>query len=172
VRINCLALTIVLLLTLADELPACPVYRQVATKALRGDFGELTNWQRKGYSLLLEHGPAREGRAYVTHYTPWEGYPRGEATAYGWHCTEGCWAANAIPAYWYVLVQHPDTGFWELGWIRDNGASWNDAHWKRKAARQGVTVDCWLDKWTPRRSQTNRSWVGARYVAISAQKTW
>lgn len=148
------------------------IYHRVAQKALEGQFGQLDDWQIKGYTLLLQHGPAQEGRAYVTHYTPHEGYSRGEATAYGWACQEGCWAANSLPAYWYVLVQAPN-GFWELGWIRDNGADWNDAHWKRKARDvYGVEIDLWLDRWTPRAGLTNVSWPTARYYAISADKTW
>ena len=154
----------------AAELPSDPVQR-VAEKALGGDFGELEWWQATAYRLLAENGPAREGRAYVTHYTP-PHFKRGQGTRWGWGCTEGCYAANKLPGYWYVLVQHPGTGFWEMGWIRDTGASWNDAHWKRKARRIGITVDIWLDRWHPSPAMGNDSWQGAKYYAISAQKTW
>ena len=153
-----------------EALPTDPIAR-VAMKAILGFFGELTAWQHKAYTLLLKHGPAREGQAYVTHYTPPK-FKRGQATAFGWACTEGCWAANNLPKYWYVLVQNPNNGFWEMGWIRDCGASWNDAHWKQKAKRMGITVDIWLDRWTPDTSLGLVSWQGAKYIAISAQKTW
>jgi len=155
----------------AAELPSDPVQR-VAEKALNGSFGELEWWQATAYRLLAENGPAREGRAYVTHYCP-PHFKRSQGTRWGWGCTEGCYASNKLPGYWYVLVRHPGTGFWEAGWIRDTGASWNDAHWKRVARkRYGVEVDLWLDRWTPDRSLGLVSWPGARYVAISAQRTW
>ena len=145
--------------------------RRIAQKALRGDW-KLTPWQRKGYELLREYGPTQEGVAYVTHYTP-PRFWRGKRTRWGWGCTEGCWAANKLPGYWYILVQHPGTGFWELGWIRDTGAIWNDNHWRREARKHyGVTIDIWLDRWHPSSSMANKSWPGAIYVAISADKTW
>jgi len=153
------------------ELPADPCQR-VAVKALAGEFGELLPWQATAYRLLAENGPARQGKAYVTHYTP-PRFKRGQGTRWGWGCTEGCWAANKLPGYWYVLVQHPSSGFWEMGWIRDTGASWNDSRWKRVGReRYGVEVDLWLDRWHPSPKMANVSWPGAEYVAISAQNTW
>jgi len=167
-----LAISLLLLAApVAAELPADPCQR-VAEKALAGAFGELLPWQRTAYRLLAENGPARRGKAYVTHYTP-PRFKRHQGTRWGWGCTEGCWAANKLPGYWYVLVRHPSSGFWEVGWIRDTGASLNDARWKRVGReRYGVQVDLWLDRWHPSPKMANVSWPGANYIAISAVTTW
>lgn len=57
--------------TTAPELPADPAQR-AATKALRGDHGELKPWKQAAYELLVERGVTCDGYTYLTSYGPWE----------------------------------------------------------------------------------------------------
>ncbi len=133
-----------------------PVLR-VSQKARRGDFGKLTPWQQTGYTLAIERGATVTGIAKVTSFYPAEGYDEGEATAYGYGCSDSTVAANALPAHSFVLIELP-TG-WELRRVEDTGASWNDP----VARRQGT--DLWLDRWVRKPVGT----MHCRYAVIGGQ---
>ena len=62
------ALTATLPTAPTPDLPADPAQR-AATKALRGN---LQDWQRDAYTLLLAKHTTCRGYAYVTSYGPWE----------------------------------------------------------------------------------------------------
>ena len=123
----------------AGRLPEDPA-RRCAAKALRGDFGPLSEWQKRGYTALL-NGKPRYRRAWVTTYYPEEGFGRGDECRW-WSagCSERVAAANKLPAYAWVWV-------WpgHLRQVLDTGARRNDVI----AARKGA--DLWLDLWEPKR---------------------
>jgi len=81
-------------------LPADPVQR-VAAKALRGDYEELEAWQHKAYTYALAQNAQVSGVAWLTHYTPWEGFYRGNAVRWGQGCSERIAAAIMIDRAWY-----------------------------------------------------------------------
>lgn len=118
----------------ARELPSEPVQR-CATKALRGDFGELEAWQAAAYRMVLERGVRADRTARVTPYYGTE--PDGKIDRRDRACTLRHVAANSIPYGHYVWT--------ELGvrQVLDCGASWND-----RVAREKGT-DLWLDYWWP-----------------------
>lgn len=124
--------------TEATPLPQDP-FRRCATKALRGDYGPLQEWQRVGYQRGLEKG-ATPLPVWVTTYYPEEGFARGEATASGYGCSERVAAANLLPRWCFVWL--PSVG---LRQVLDCGARAND----RVAQRRGAA--CWVDLWEPRR---------------------
>lgn len=122
----------------AHSLPT-DAFRRCAVKALRGDYGPLAEWQRKGYRHGLEQG-AQQVRCWVTTYYPEEGFPRGATTASGHGCSERVAAANRLPRHSWIWT--PETG---LRQILDTGARSNDA----RAQRLGASL--WVDLWEPRR---------------------
>ena len=77
-------------------LPQDP-FRRCAVKALRGDYGQLAEWQRVGYARGLEVG-AVPVRVWATTYYPEEGFPRGARTASGYGCSRRC--CSAQPSDW------------------------------------------------------------------------
>mgnify|MGYP001455408016 CR=1 FL=1 len=119
------------------------VFRRCAVKALRGDYGPLAEWQRKGYRHGLEQG-AQQVRCWVTTYYPEEGFPRGATTASGHGCSERVAAANRLPRHSWIWT--PETG---LRQVLDRGARSNDA-----VAQRRYGADLWVDIWEPRRAAT------------------
>ena len=142
-----------------NKMPENPVKR-VATKALRGEYGNLEDWQYKAYKYALAQNAEVDGLAWVTSYGPWEGFMFGEACAYGYGCTDSTAAANLLPAHYYVLIELPDG--WEVRRIEDCGAKYND----KIAGRKGAEV--WIDRWV----RKNEGSYITRYASIRAFKTW
>jgi hypothetical protein len=135
----------------AEELPEDP-FQRCATKALRGDYGTLAGWQRRGYQAGLNADVAVQGTATVTSYYPQEGFPRGQATRSGVGVCEK--HAACLRNEWprlrgsYVWVQPTANSQGRLvGGIRqimDTGANSNHS-------RFGTAMgsDRWLDYWYP-----------------------
>jgi len=115
---------------LACELPDDPAQR-CATRAIRGDFGELKAWQRDGYQHILDNNITVQGTAKVTSYSyHWESrrMAGGEWTASGSHVhTAGCAANPGIPFGTLIWTPHglryvTDRGGWvKLGYVRGVG---------------------------------------------------
>ena len=132
-------------------LPADP-FQRCAVKALRGDYGTLADWQRRGYQAGLAAGVTVQGTATVTTYYPQEGFPRGQATRSGVGVCEK--HAACLRREWprlrgsYVWVQPTTNSQGRLvGGIRqimDTGANGNH---QRFGTRMGS--DRWLDYWYP-----------------------
>jgi hypothetical protein len=112
---------------------------ECATKALRGDFGKLAEWQRKGYTMALT-GQHNVKRAWLTTYYPQEGFARGQGCRWGIGTSERVAAANRLPARTYLWISNPP----HLRQIWDTGAHSND----HVAERRGA--DLWVDLWVPR----------------------
>lgn len=121
-----------------SALPENP-FARCATKALRGDYGELAEWQRKGYQRGLCNG-AQKTRCWVTTYFPEEGNHRGDTTASGWGCSERVASANLLPMWTWVWT--PQTGIRQ---VMDRGARSNDA-----VAQRRYGAELWIDFWEPR----------------------
>ncbi len=132
-------------------LPADP-FQRCAVKALRGDYGMLADWQRRGYQAGLAAGVTVQGTATVTTYYPQEGCYRGKAMRSGVGVTERY--AACLRREWprlrgsYVWVQPTMNSQGRLvGGIRqimDTGANSNHS---RFGTRMGS--DRWLDYWYP-----------------------
>lgn len=170
----------------AADLPADPVQR-VSIRALRGDFGKLQNWQHKAYKYALAQDAKINGLAFLTHYTPREGFYRGKAVRWGMGCSERVAAAIMIDRAWYgglplskrdrpgldrsrqvwtgdyILVELPSG--WQMRQILDTGAMWN----LPKARKKGCNI--WLDFWTDRESLRMKSWK-CQFAVIRAYRTW
>jgi len=127
-------------------------FQRCAVKALRGDYGTLADWQRRGYQAGLAAGVTVQGTATVTTYYPQEGFPRGQATRSGAGVCEK--HAACLRREWprlrgsYVWVQ-PTTNsqgrlVGGLRQIMDTGANSNH---RRFGTRMGS--DRWLDYWYP-----------------------
>ncbi len=142
-----------------NKMPENPVKR-VAVKALKGEYGNLEDWQYKAYKYALAQDADVDGLAWVTSYGPWEGFMLGEACAYGYGCADSTAAANLLPAHYYVLIELPDG--WEVRRIEDCGAKYND----NIAGRKGA--DVWIDRWV----RSNEGSYITRYASIRAFKTW
>ena len=127
--------------------------QQVARKALNGDFGELQEWQRVGYSRLLSRG-ATEQTAWITAY--WTGEPGvGTVTASGRRVEQGRTAAM-LGVKWgtFVLVSLPQG--YSLRQIWDTGSPAN----RGRAQRRGA--ETWIDLYVTHR--TNWTSVSKIYV--------
>lgn len=127
-------------------------FQRCAVKALRGDYGTLADWQRRGYRAGLAAVVTVQGTATVTTYYPQEGCYRGKAMRSGVGVTERY--AACLRREWprlrgsYVWVQ-PTTNsqgrlVGGLRQIMDTGANSNH---QRFGTRMGS--DRWLDYWYP-----------------------
>ncbi len=119
-----------------DALPADP-FQRCATKALRGDYGKLKNWQRAAYKRGLDAGVTADHRFVVTAYLGTEGRS-GRIDSRGNRCTMRTAASNRVKRGSYVWTPR-----WGIRQVLDCGAKSND----RKADRMGC--DSWLDLWFP-----------------------
>jgi len=123
-----------------------------AEKAIAGAYGPLAEWQRVGYSRLLENG-ARRRVAWITCY--WTGEPGvNSTTASGRRVETGRTAAmleprSGMPWGTFVLVDLP-AGY-ELRQVWDTGSRRNRGRAQRKGAQT------WIDLYMPSRT-------GATYV--------
>jgi len=129
-----------------DPLQAC------ARKALRGDFGKLAEWQRVGFSRLLENG-ARKRVAWITCY--WTGEPGvNSTTASGRRVERGRTAAmleprDGMPYGTFVLVSLP-AGY-QLRQVWDTGSRRN------RGRAEGKGAQTWIDLYMPGR-------IGATHI--------
>ena len=169
------------------DLPADPVQR-VADKALGGVYGELEDWQHKAYTYALAQNAQISGVAWLTHYTPWEGFYRGKAVRWGQGCSERIAAAIMIDRAWYkglpadkrdrpgldlsrqvwtgdyILVKLPMG--WQVRQILDTGAMSN-----LPIARNREGCDIWIDFWTDKESLRLKS-GHYPFAVIRAYRTW
>lgn len=125
----------------AQQLPEDPLQR-CAHKALRGDYGRLQPWQRRGYELARRTGATIQGRAWVTSYYPSEGFRRGQSTRSGVGVSARS-AAVARHRWARLRGRYVWTAAYGLRVIEDTGANRNDQVARRKGA------DLWLDYWFP-----------------------
>ena len=134
----------------ADAAPALPQdpFLRCATKALRGDYGKLKPWQRRGYAYGLKHRVTCWGKAWTTSYYPAEGFYRGKPTRSGIGVSER--SAAICSSKWRT---HRGRYVWTQAYgirvIEDTGADNN----QRVARRKGCRL--WLDYWYPRNHPAN-----------------
>ncbi len=135
------------------DLPADPVQR-VAAKALAGDFGVLTDWQRQGYTKLLYlDGEPEKKLAWITCYSEFDpGCNR--TTASGREVSMRVAAMLDVPFATWVLVSLPEG--YQLRQVMDRGSRANQG----RAEQRGATV--WCDLYYPYRSL--RSWIRPIYL--------
>ena len=115
-------------LDMTDPFTAC------AGRALRGDFGELAEWQAEGYKRGLAQHVTASRRVWLTGYYGTEGSGRTDAA--GRRCTMRTCAANPPTRQgWWVWTPHG------IRQARDTGARSND----RIARAKGCAL--WVDYW-------------------------
>lgn len=127
----------------ATDLPNDP-FQRTATKALRGDFGKLHEWQRTGYAHGLKVGVTTGHKFCVTAYLGTE--PDGRVDSRGNRCTLRTAASNRVRRGSFVWTER-----WGIRQVLDRGAASND----RKADRAGC--DSWLDLWFPSGAHARRA---------------
>ena len=131
-------------------LPGDP-FQRAATKALRGDYGPLKDWQANAYAWGLAQGVTCTETACVTTYYPQEGFWRGKPMRSGkgvndryaavyssdWRELRGCYV-------WVMPAENLDgVVFGGMRQVMDTGANSNAsiaAEW---------FADRWLDYWMP-----------------------
>jgi hypothetical protein len=113
-------------------------FQRCATKALRGDYGELSGWQREGYRRGLEQGVTARSLVFLTAYYGTE--VGGRIDRRDQRCTLKHAAANRVPQGHYVWTK------FGLRKVLDSGAHSNDTY----ARDHGAAF--WIDFWYPRRS--------------------
>jgi len=127
-------------------------FRRCAQKAIAGEFGELADWQRDGYTWGLAQGVTCDETACLTSYYSSEGFPRGQSMRSGlgvneryaavcsrdWHKFKG--------DYVWVMPAKNVAGkmFGGLRQIMDTGANSNRENFAYKYG-----ADRWVDFWTP-----------------------
>ena len=155
-----LALSIVATTAFAQGLPRDP-FQRCAIRALRGDFGKLAEWQRRGYARGLALGVTCNTRVWLTGYYATEGR-QGQTDRRGRPCTRRTAAANLVSENAWVWCEAAA----ELRQVRDCGAHRNDAVARRKGAR------LWIDYWYryPRRSPFGGSCITRAAVAPPRSK--
>lgn len=150
-----LTLTILAAMTIATgalaQLPADP-FQRVATKALRGDFGKLQQWQVTGYKRGLEQGVTASTSIWLTAYYGTEG--SGKVDSRGNRCTYRTCASNNVKRGSYIWTRYG------LRQVLDCGAKSNDGIARRKGA------SLWVDYWYP--SARHASFAGANAGVVSA----
>ncbi len=125
-------------------LPTDP-FQRTAARALRGDFGELAEWQAAGYSRIAA-GQGQRMRLLVKFYWPTPTCNCGTQTASGMPPSRRVAAMLDRRNPWgdWVLVSLPEG--MELRQVLNTGARWNRAQARRLGA------DDWIDlfEWKPR----------------------
>lgn len=130
-----------------DVLPNDPLQR-CAIKALRGDYGRLKTWQRRGYEKALKRRITVQGLAWVTSYYPQEGFHAGDVTRSGVGVSQR--SAACIEARWKKWQgRFVWTAAYGLRIIEDMGANSNEVVARKKGAR------IWFDYWFPRPYRQN-----------------
>jgi hypothetical protein len=168
------AATVMLCRAAGADLPADPFLR-CATKALRGDFGRLADWQRAAYQRGLNAGVSTDLRLVVTAYHGGEGR-QGQVDRYGRPCTMRTAACNKLPRRSYVWTER-----WGLRQVLDCGAERNDncytadnqltafGHAHAHAGWQ-MGTGLWLDLWFPNARAARRAgcdgWIPQRGAVI------
>jgi hypothetical protein len=110
-------------------------FQRCATKALRGDYGRLSGWQRAGYTAGLQQGVTVSRCLVLTQFNGREA--SGKIDGRGRACTMRTAASNRIPQFSFIWTER--TG---LRQVLDTGAHSND--WR--ASGLGGT---WVDIWYP-----------------------
>jgi hypothetical protein len=140
----------------ANEIPEI-----VATRAINGEFGPLSEWQRVGYTRLLHHGAVRK-TAWVTNY--WTGEPGvGTRCASGRKVERGRTAAMLhhsgrrlrVGEFGYFVLISLPSGY-ELRQVWDTGSPKNQ---KRATDRN---ADTWIDRYITHKSNT--TWTTDIYI--------
>ena len=171
----------------AAELPANPV-QCVAEKALRGDY-PLERWQHKAYTLAAAQGvQLMPGQAWVTGYTPREGFYRGKPVRWGYGCSERVcamimvdrdsqtrkwpdsrWRGGKVWTGYYILIELTP-GQFEMRQVLDTGSKRN----LPRAYGKGLAtwIDRWVDDKVPSQSKARRLSYHSRYAIIRSEKTW
>lgn len=119
------------------DLPTDP-FQRCATKALRGDFGKLADWQRAAYKRGLAQGVTAGRKAWLTAY--YGTRPDGRRDRYGNPCTWRHAAARdeQVPRNAYIWTA--ESG---LRQVLDTGAKSNISRARAKGACT------WIDAWLP-----------------------
>jgi len=125
-------------------LPTDP-FQRTAARALRGDFGELAEWQRLGYERIAA-GQGQRQRLWITFY--WRkqaNCPGGSRTASGMPVSTRIAAMLDRRNPWgdWVLVSLPEG--MQLRQVYDTGSRAN----RPRARIRGA--DDWCDLWVPQR---------------------
>lgn len=146
------ALLLAMTLSTANaQMPADP-FQRAATKALRGDFGKLHDWQARGYRLGLAQGVTANTRIFLTAYYGTEA--SGKVDSKGNACTYRTCASNKVKRGSYIWTKYG------LRQVLDCGAHFND----RIAISKGARL--WVDYWYP--SARHATFAGANAGVVSA----
>jgi len=150
----------------SKEITSIAVYRQVAKKALRGEFGELQAWQEQGYRKLLTVTPTRK-LAWITNY--WPGEPGvNHTTASGRKVSSR--VAAMLDQHWgtWVLIDLP-AGY-ELRQVFDTGSRKNRhrAQHPEAYSSKRKPAEVWIDRCLlhrpPTKALRDQSWVRNIYL--------
>jgi hypothetical protein len=137
---------------------AATIPEQVARKAINGYFGELQEWQRVGYTRILDRGTT-EKTAWITPY--WIGEPGvDDETASGRKVELGRTAAmleprwGEIPYGTFVLISTAEGHILRQIW--DTGSRANAGRARRRGA------ETWIDIYVD--GPTNWNYVSKIYI--------
>lgn len=121
-----------------------PNVQEIARDAINGKKGQLAEWERVAYQLILDKKIEANSSCAITYYYPPETCAYRDA--HGNKCTTRTAAANKLPQYSLIWIQGIG-----LRQVLDTGAKSNDARWAGKKAF------CWVDLWEPKRTTTSKS---------------
>lgn len=140
-----LIVAVIIMLTFVPQLVANEDIVKTAEKAINGEFGQLQEWQRKAYQLVLDKGIINTKIASCTHYYPPE--PDARFDAHGNRCSTRTVAANKLPQYSLIYIEGVG-----VRQVLDRGAKWNDNRWCFKIInKKRIRItDLWVDIWNPR----------------------
>jgi hypothetical protein len=138
------------------------VPEKVAAKAINGHFGPIAEWQRVGYTRIIERGTVKK-TAWITSY--WSGEPGvGTICASGRKVEENRTAAMLRPDGnrlrgrsdfgYFVLIELPQGH--ELRQVWDTGSPSNQG----RAQRLGA--ETWIDRYVTK--PTGKTWVRPIYI--------
>ena len=148
------AATLALCRAASADLPEDP-FQRCATKAMRGAFGKLADWQREGYQRGLDQGVTVGHKFHLTYYTP-RSCP-GTRGASGQPVSTRMAASNRLPRWSWVWL--PRVGIRQ---VLDRGARWNDTLADRASCHS------WLDLWFPSTAAAHRAGITGRHVVTGA----
>jgi len=150
-------------------------FQRAAIKALRGDYGELTDWQRDGYTWGLAQGVLANRLAKVTAY----GY-KWESTA----MAGGVWTASGAYVNLRGVAANPELPFGTLiwteqglryvtdrgGWVKV-GRAFVHGRWKQvTSSRETANLDYYT--WGPVETIRETPWCIVKPHAQTDRGTW